>query len=383
MTALDKKHSGLTAPLLAGAATILEIALFPLLLPGLKAEFDVPDLHLSLVVTAHAMAVAVGVLASALLGDRLGTGNVFRAGAAGFVVGSLGSGLSPGIDAMILFRVLQGVGGGLMAPAIPVLLARASAGRPGRLLSLWYSLSGFLIGAAPLLLSLIGAPLDRKVVLTGIALLALPALLGTAEAFPKSEGAKRNPITLGQDILKGRDRLPYLYVALTYGTVVLLLFRLPLQGSAGTAALLLSIFWTSFATCGLLARNIIDGPLIGRLLFLSPIPLCIPAALILYAPGSTLAAAAYSLFAGAGFAICNASATTLLLRNAPQDGMTLAAGLDIAAARTGSAMLVTLLGGLSENLAAAGLAAVLMLSLWCAYPLRKEGRARTMETTLS
>ena len=62
---------------------------------------------------------------SGWLGDRFGTKRIFMFALSIFVVGSLLCGLAWDIESLIAFRVLQGVGGGMLTPVGMAMLFRA------------------------------------------------------------------------------------------------------------------------------------------------------------------------------------------------------------------------------------------------------------------
>ena len=128
---------------------MLEIALFPLALPEVEAALGLGRAELALLANAYGIAVAAAVLAGGWLGDRLGARRLFFVGVALFAAGSLWVAWAEGMAALMAGRLVQGLGGGLMSPSIPVLLTRGSGGRPGRVLALWNALSGFIVALAP------------------------------------------------------------------------------------------------------------------------------------------------------------------------------------------------------------------------------------------
>ncbi|MFC4944535.1 MDR family MFS transporter [Pseudonocardia sp. GCM10023141] len=78
--------------------------------------------HLSWVVTAYALATAVGTPVWAKLGDLYGRKGVFMASIVIFLVGSALSGISQNMMELIGFRAIQGIGaGGLMVGAMAII----------------------------------------------------------------------------------------------------------------------------------------------------------------------------------------------------------------------------------------------------------------------
>ena len=77
------------------------------------------------VVVGYTLSLAVWIPASGWLGDRLGTKKVFLFALGAFTFGSLACGLAQNIGQLIAFRVLQGVGGGMLTPVGIAMLFRA------------------------------------------------------------------------------------------------------------------------------------------------------------------------------------------------------------------------------------------------------------------
>lgn len=101
------------------------------------------------VTTAYLLAVVAVVPASGWLVDRVGGRRTWMCAIALFLTASLLCALSWSVESMIVFRVLQGLGGGLLPPTGQTLLARtAGPRRIGRIIS--------IVGMVPLLSPLLG-----------------------------------------------------------------------------------------------------------------------------------------------------------------------------------------------------------------------------------
>ena len=101
-------------------STVINVAL-----PTLGREFRVGSDTLEWVVTGYLLSLAVWIPASGWIGDRFGTKKTFLFALAMFTTGSALCGLSQSIGQLIAFRVLQGVGGGMMTPVGVAMLFRA------------------------------------------------------------------------------------------------------------------------------------------------------------------------------------------------------------------------------------------------------------------
>lgn len=89
------------------------------------------------VISAYVLVLAMVVPVSGWAMDRFGAKQTWMAALALFTVGSILSSLAWNIEALIAFRVLQGIGGGLMLPVLQTLLVNAAGERNlGRMMSL-------------------------------------------------------------------------------------------------------------------------------------------------------------------------------------------------------------------------------------------------------
>jgi EmrB/QacA subfamily drug resistance transporter len=100
--------------------TVVNVAL-PVMQRQLAAAVDA----VQWIVEAYALMVAALVLVGGALGDELGRRHVFVIGTVIFTLASLGCGLSPNIDALIVLRGVQGVGAALLVPGSLALISAA------------------------------------------------------------------------------------------------------------------------------------------------------------------------------------------------------------------------------------------------------------------
>lgn len=91
-------------------ATIVNIAL-----PAIGKAFDVSTVTVSWVLNAYLIVLVSLLLASSRLGDMKGYRNIFLAGFVVFTIGSALCGLAPGIGILVGARMLQAVGGAIIA----------------------------------------------------------------------------------------------------------------------------------------------------------------------------------------------------------------------------------------------------------------------------
>ncbi|MEA2585368.1 MAG: hypothetical protein QOF33_3453, partial [Thermomicrobiales bacterium] len=100
-------------------STIVTVAL-----ATLSREFGVTPASIEGVVIGYLVSLAVFIPASGWLGDRFGAKRIFLLALALFTAASALCGLAGSLNQLILFRVLQGAGGGLLTPVGMAMLYR-------------------------------------------------------------------------------------------------------------------------------------------------------------------------------------------------------------------------------------------------------------------
>ena len=104
---------------------ILDSTVVNVALPTLGRHFQAGTDELEWVVTGYLLSLAVWIPASGWIGDRFGTKRTFLFAMAVFTISSALCGQAQSIEQLIAFRLLQGVGGGMMTPVGTAMLFRA------------------------------------------------------------------------------------------------------------------------------------------------------------------------------------------------------------------------------------------------------------------
>ena len=102
---------------------ILDTTIINVAIPQLGREFQSDAVEW--VVLGYTLSLAVWIPASGWLGDRFGTKRVFLTALALFIAGSILCGAAQSLQQLIGFRVLQGVGGGMLTPVGIAMLFRS------------------------------------------------------------------------------------------------------------------------------------------------------------------------------------------------------------------------------------------------------------------
>ncbi len=121
---LDPKVSVSIVFVLAMFMAIMDITIVNVALPTLARDFNVNPAHIDSVVVGFLVSLAVFIPASGWLGDRFGTKRIFLLALAIFTTASALCGLSQSLPELVAFRILQGVGGGMLTPVGMAMLFR-------------------------------------------------------------------------------------------------------------------------------------------------------------------------------------------------------------------------------------------------------------------
>ena len=148
---LTREIATLAAVVVLGSImTILDATIVNVALPTLGRQFGTSISVIQWVPTIYLLAFASVIPLTGWASERFGAKRAWLASLAVFLAGSLLCGLSGSVAALIAFRVLQGLGGGMIIPIGQAILAQAAGpARIGRVMS---------IVGVPLLLGPIAGP---------------------------------------------------------------------------------------------------------------------------------------------------------------------------------------------------------------------------------
>ncbi|HEY5091599.1 MAG TPA: MFS transporter [Polyangia bacterium] len=169
------------------AAALLQLdgTLITVALPSVAHGLHVKGSSTSVVLSAYFTAYALLLLPGGELVDRLGPRRVALAGLALFAVGAAAGALASNFTELILARVMQGAGAGLVSPAA---LAGAVSGFPperrGSALGIWGASAGMSNLLGPLLGGLLTVAFGWRADWWALIPLTLVAALGIARLVP-------------------------------------------------------------------------------------------------------------------------------------------------------------------------------------------------------
>src|SRR3954469_10087477 len=136
---------------LAAVMAILDTTVVSVAQRTFITEFETTQAVVAWTMTAYTLALATVIPLTGWAADRFGTKRLFMASVFFFTLGSLLCAMAPNITMLVAFRVIQGLGGGMLMPLTFTILTReAGPKRLGRLMA---------VLGIPMLLGPMGGPI--------------------------------------------------------------------------------------------------------------------------------------------------------------------------------------------------------------------------------
>jgi EmrB/QacA subfamily drug resistance transporter len=134
---LDRRILAIGGVVVLGAImAMLDITVVNVALDHLIIEFDTTLATMQWVATGYTLALATVIPLSGWAADRFGTKRVYLTAVVLFAAGSALAGIAWSAQSLILFRVLQGLGGGMLLPlSMTILVGASGPARVGRVMA--------------------------------------------------------------------------------------------------------------------------------------------------------------------------------------------------------------------------------------------------------
>ncbi|GAA3734302.1 MFS transporter [Streptomyces tremellae] len=181
--------------------TVLNVAL-----PAMQKELHASVSGLQWTIDAYTLVLASLLMLSGSTADRIGRRRVFKTGLVVFTIGSVLCSVAPNLETLVVFRMLQAVGGSMLNPvAMSIITNTFTEPRErARAIGVWGGVVGLSMAAGPL----VGGVLVDSVGWRSIFWINLPIGLAasvlTWKFVPESRAAKaRRPDPVGQALVIG------------------------------------------------------------------------------------------------------------------------------------------------------------------------------------
>jgi EmrB/QacA subfamily drug resistance transporter len=121
--------------ILGAIMSILDTTVVNVAIDHLAVAFHSSLTTIQWVVTGYTLALATVIPVTGWAADRFGTKRIYMTSLVLFTLGSIASGLSWSADSLIGFRILQGIGGGMIMPSVMTIMTKkAGPHRMGRVM---------------------------------------------------------------------------------------------------------------------------------------------------------------------------------------------------------------------------------------------------------
>lgn len=236
--------------LLAGMfIALLDTTIVNVALPTIRTSLDASEATLSWIISGYALAFGLALIPAGRVGDRIGHKWVFFTGIALFTVASAACGLAQSDTQLVVFRVVQGLAGGIFVPAVTAFIQLLF---PGPARGKAFAVMGAVIGVSSALGPIVGGLIIQAFgetsgwrLVFGVNLpIGVVTLVAAALLLPKRSG-DQPVVRAGIDwlglllltaglvgvlvpLIEGQDKgwPTWTYVTLVAGVVVLVLFAL-------------------------------------------------------------------------------------------------------------------------------------------------------------
>ncbi|MGQ5637313.1 MULTISPECIES: MFS transporter [unclassified Streptomyces] len=217
--------------------TVLNVAL-----PSLQRDLHASTSGLQWTIDAYTLVLASLLMLAGSTADRIGRKRVFMSGLVVFSVGSLLCSLAPNLSLLVIFRMVQAVGGSMLNPVAMSIITNTftDARERARAIGVWGAVVGISMAAGPLVGGLLVQSVSWRAIFWINLPVGLAALVLTLRFVPESRAPKaRRPDPLGQ----------ILVIAL-FGSLTYAIIEAPDSGPAAVApyaaialAALLGLLW--------------------------------------------------------------------------------------------------------------------------------------------
>jgi EmrB/QacA subfamily drug resistance transporter len=220
----------LLATVLGSGMVLLDSTVVNVALPTIGRHLNASLAELQWTVNGYTLSLAGLILLGGSLGDRVGRRRVFLIGVVWFALASALCAAAPSIGVLIGARVLQGVGGALLAPgSLAIIQASFAQSERARAVGAWSGFGGIAAAIGPLL----GGWLVQEAGWRWVFLLNLPLGVAVVAVTLRHVPETRDPSSHGRFDVAGGGLAALALAGITYALI-------EATGTAGTIAVVVA-----------------------------------------------------------------------------------------------------------------------------------------------
>jgi EmrB/QacA subfamily drug resistance transporter len=138
--------------ILASAMAFIDSTALNVILPALQKSIHASGTDLFWLLNAYLLMLASLILIGGAMGDKLGRKKVFMAGILIFIAGSAACGFAPQVTSLIIFRMVQGIGGALMIPgSLSLISSSINEIERGKAIGTWSAVTTVVTMGGPII----------------------------------------------------------------------------------------------------------------------------------------------------------------------------------------------------------------------------------------
>lgn len=142
----------MVSAILASSMAFIDGTALNVVLPSLQHNLNASGADLFWILNAYMLMLAALILIGGALGDRLGRRKVFMTGIFIFILGSAACGIAGTAVLLIVFRMIQGIGGALMIPgSLSLISAAIDEKERGKAIGTWSAVTTLVTMGGPVL----------------------------------------------------------------------------------------------------------------------------------------------------------------------------------------------------------------------------------------
>jgi len=156
-------------------------------LPKMESDLATTLPAMTWVINAYTLCMSALLLIGGAAADQIGRRRIFITGLSIFAVASVGCGLAPGVEVLVLARAVQGAGAALLIPcSLAIIGAAFDEKQRGAAIGVWSGASAITAGAAPMLGGWLVDHGSWRAIFLINPLIAVPTILIALRHLPES-----------------------------------------------------------------------------------------------------------------------------------------------------------------------------------------------------
>ncbi|MFG2346504.1 MFS transporter [Streptomyces phaeochromogenes] len=179
----------------------LDVTILNVALPAMQKDLDASLAGMQWTIDAYTLVLAALLMLAGSTADRIGRKRVFMAGLVVFTIGSVLCSLAPNLESLVVFRMIQAVGGSMLNPVAMSIITNTFTDprERARAIGVWGGVVGISMAAGPLVGGLLVDTVGWRSIFWINLPVGLAALLLTLRYVPESRAPKaRRPDPVGQ-----------------------------------------------------------------------------------------------------------------------------------------------------------------------------------------